>query len=147
VPVAERNGHGSKRKQQSLSKEPKEMRVNMIKGIGIDIVEIGRIEKLLERTEKFADRILTVNEKQKFDLLAGKRKIEFLAGRFSAKEAFSKAMGTGIGAELSFTDIEVSQDTNGKPFISSPITKGVHLSISHSKEYAVAQVIIESSSS
>jgi holo-[acyl-carrier protein] synthase len=119
----------------------------MIKGVGIDIIEIKRIEKLIEKTEKFVDRILTAKEKEKYETLVGHRKIEFLAGRFSAKEAFSKAVGTGIGEGLRFTDIEVSQNPNGKPFISSPLTDGVHLSISHSKEYAIAQVIIESSSS
>lgn len=119
----------------------------MIKGVGIDIIELKRIEQLIERTEKFADRILTIEEKKKYETLSGKRKIEFLAGRFSAKEAYSKAVGTGIGKELSFLDIEISQDENGKPYIHRPIKNGVHLSISHSKEYAVSQVIIESSSS
>jgi holo-[acyl-carrier protein] synthase len=119
----------------------------MIKGIGIDIIEMERIKKLIERTDKFAERILTSSEKEKYETLAGNRKIEFLAGRFSAKEAFSKAMGTGIGEELSFTDIEILQDSKGKPYINRPFKDGVHLSISHSKEYAVSQVIIESSSS
>ncbi|WP_456276985.1 holo-ACP synthase [Bacillus sp. AK128] len=119
----------------------------MIKGIGIDIIEINRIELLSEKNQKFANRILTENEKAAFTLLNGRRKNEFLAGRFAAKEAFSKAMGTGIGKGLQFTDIEISQDQLGKPYISKPFVGGVHLSISHSKEYAVAQVIIESSSS
>lgn len=121
--------------------------MNMIKGVGIDIIEIARVEQLINRTEKFADRILTIEEKEKYETLSGRRKIEFLAGRFSAKEAFSKAMGTGIGQNLSFLDIEIKQDENGKPYISRPFKAGVHLSISHSKEYAVSQVIIESSSS
>ncbi|KAA0544576.1 holo-ACP synthase [Bacillus sp. BGMRC 2118] len=119
----------------------------MIQGIGIDIIELSRIQQLADRTDKFVDRILTYQEKVKYESLSGKRRIEFLAGRFSAKEAFSKAMGTGIGKEMSFLDIEISQDENGKPYISRPIKSGVHLSISHSKEYAVSQVIIESSSS
>nr|WP_263323817.1 holo-ACP synthase [Neobacillus sp. Marseille-Q6967] len=114
----------------------------MIKGIGIDIVELSRIEMLVNRQSKFADRILTVKEKQRFDQLTARRRIEYLAGRFAAKEAFSKAQGTGIGEHLSFQDIEIGNDTAGKPVIIKPVTKG-HLSISHSKEYAVAQVIIE----
>ncbi|MFD1737675.1 holo-ACP synthase [Bacillus salitolerans] len=118
----------------------------MIKGIGIDIIEISRIEKLLQNV-KFTDRILTAKEKEHFVALEGKRKSEYVAGRFAAKEAFSKAMGTGIGKELSFLDIEVSKDSLGKPYFSRPHMENVHLSISHSKEYAVAQVIIESSSS
>ena len=70
------------------------------------------------------------------------RKIEFLAGRFAAKEAYSKAVGTGIGKELSFLDIEIETDALGKPFIAKPDITGF-ISISHSRDYAVAQVIIE----
>jgi len=119
----------------------------MIVGIGIDIVELDRIEKLLHRQSKFASRILTESEKQRFNSLSNHRKVEFLAGRFAAKEAYSKAVGTGIGATLSFLDIEIQNDEYGKPKIIKPYTDTVHLSISHSKEYAVAQVIIESLSS
>jgi holo-[acyl-carrier protein] synthase len=119
----------------------------MIKGIGVDIIEINRIEELVTKNEKFIHRILTEAEKDAYMLLNDRRKMEYLAGRFAAKEAFSKAMGTGIGKNLQFIDIEVSQDSFGKPFISKPFATGVHLSISHSKDYAVAQVIIESSSS
>lgn len=115
----------------------------MISGIGIDIVELKRIEAIMERQEKFVSRVLTESEKEKIETLSGKRKAEFLAGRFAAKEAFSKAFGTGIGKELSFLDIEISSDERGKPFIKKPFNEGVHLSISHSAEYAVAQVIIE----
>lgn len=115
----------------------------MITGIGIDIIELDRIEKILTRQEKFIDRILTTLEIQQYNKLSDKRKVEFLAGRFAAKEAFSKAVGTGIGQELSFTDIEIQVNENGKPFITKPIETGVHLSISHSENYAVAQVVIE----
>ncbi|MBM7663138.1 holo-[acyl-carrier protein] synthase [Bacillus mesophilus] len=118
----------------------------MIKGIGVDIIELNRIEELASN-KKFIHRILTHAEIETFLPLTNRRKIEYLAGRFAAKEAFSKAMGTGIGKNLQFIDIEVSQDSFGKPYISKPFATGVHLSISHSKEYAVAQVIIESSSS
>ena len=117
----------------------------MIVGIGIDIVELKRIEKISVRQTKFIDRILTAIEKDKFQSLSGKRQIEFLAGRFAAKEAFAKAYGTGIGQQLSFLDIVVENDENGKPFISQPIQEGVHVSITHSAEYAVAQVILEKS--
>ena len=116
----------------------------MISGIGIDIVELDRISFIIERQPKFIQRILTENEQQLFEKLNPSRKIEFLAGRFAAKEAFAKAKGTGIGKELSFLDIEVQSDTNGKPHIALPIKEGVHLSISHSRDYAVAQVVIES---
>lgn len=114
----------------------------MIKGIGIDIIELSRIEDLLTKQSKLSDRILTSNEKDQFNALSPRRQVEFLAGRFSAKEAFSKATGTGIGKELSFTDIEIAADSLGKPFIVKPEVKA-HLSISHSRDYCVAQVIIE----
>jgi holo-[acyl-carrier protein] synthase len=114
----------------------------MINGIGIDIIELSRIQSMLERKTKLIDRILTDKEKQKFDVLSERRQVEFLAGRFAAKEAFSKAMGTGIGKELSFLDIEIETDDLGKPVIVKPKVHA-HLSISHSRDYAVAQVVIE----
>jgi len=114
----------------------------MIKGIGIDIIELSRIQAMLERKTKLVDRILTDKEKLKFEVLSERRQIEFLAGRFAAKEAFSKAAGTGIGKELSFLDIEIETDELGKPFIVKPDLHA-HISISHSRDYAVAQVIIE----
>jgi holo-[acyl-carrier protein] synthase len=114
----------------------------MIKGIGIDIIELHRIRELITKQSKLVDRILTVNEKKTYEDLSESRKVEFLAGRFAAKEAFSKAFGTGIGRELSFQDIEVDIDHSGKPFFRKP-DHVAHLSISHSREYAVAQVVIE----
>ncbi|WP_342429211.1 holo-ACP synthase [Neobacillus sp. FSL H8-0543] len=114
----------------------------MIKGIGIDIIELSRIEEIVSRQKKLIDRILTQGEKEIFEELSERRRIEFLAGRFAAKEAYSKANGTGIGKELSFLDIEIKSDSSGKPYFIKPLTKA-HLSISHSREYVVAQVIIE----
>ncbi|WP_042454572.1 holo-ACP synthase [Neobacillus dielmonensis] len=114
----------------------------MIKGIGTDIIEISRIKILLQKQPKFADRVLTPHEKQKYEGLSLNRQAEFLAGRFAAKEAYSKAAGTGIGKELSFLDIEIGTAPSGKPYFRKP--EGLaHLSISHSREYAVAHVIIE----
>ncbi|WP_042142421.1 holo-ACP synthase [Paucisalibacillus sp. EB02] len=116
----------------------------MIKGIGIDIIELERIKESM-KNERFIDRILTKTEKQNFALLHhDTRKVEFVAGRFAAKEAFSKAMGTGIG-RLSFQDITVLNDDNGAPFIEAAVTESMNIfvSITHSREYAVAQVILE----
>lgn len=115
----------------------------MIKGIGIDIVELNRIKQAFERNERLKERILTRNELAQFEQLSQKRKIEFLAGRFAAKEAFSKAYGTGIGRDLSFQDIEITNDERGKPYVVKPEFGRIHLSISHSECYAIAQVIIE----
>ncbi|HAM82206.1 holo-ACP synthase [Ornithinibacillus bavariensis] len=116
----------------------------MIKGIGIDIIEINRIRKSIEN-ERFLERVLTTNERMYLKRLQGEaRKAEFVAGRFAAKEAFAKAMGTGIG-KLSFQDIEVVNDERGKPMlsVSLPDKMNIFVSISHSKEYAVAQVVLE----
>lgn len=116
----------------------------MINGIGIDIVELARIKGAMERHQSFVTRILTTKEQTIFHKLSDNRKVEFLAGRFAAKEAFAKAVGTGIGKQLSWQDVEITPDINGKPTIVSKKTLGrIHLSISHSKEYAVANVIIE----
>ncbi|MBJ8009571.1 holo-ACP synthase [Bacillus cereus] len=118
----------------------------MIVGIGIDIIELNRIEKMLDGKLKFMERILTEGERGVAEGLKGSRLTEFVAGRFAAKEAYSKAVGTGIGKEVSFLDIEVRNDDRGKPIIITNTERIVHLSISHSKEFAVAQVVLESSS-
>ncbi|WP_018932008.1 holo-ACP synthase [Gracilibacillus lacisalsi] len=120
----------------------------MIKGIGIDIIELRRIKEIVERQPKMLDRILTKAEKESLEYLqSDKRKIEFIAGRFAAKEAFSKARGTGIGP-LSFLDIEIINQKNGAPILQSKVLNAetCFVSISHSDDYAVAQVIIESES-
>ncbi|MCH1627256.1 holo-ACP synthase [Fredinandcohnia quinoae] len=119
----------------------------MIIGTGIDIVELKRIENLIQRQKKFVDRILTDGEKETYSNLSERRKVEFLAGRFAAKEAYSKAVGTGIGGALSFLDIEIAANDFGKPIVKKPSDHHIHLSISHSRDYAIAQVIIESLSS
>ncbi|MDM5186702.1 holo-ACP synthase [Bacillus sp. DX4.1] len=118
----------------------------MIIGIGIDIIELERIEKMLDGKLKFMERILTERERDVAAKLKGHRLVEFVAGRFAAKEAYSKAVGTGIGKEVSFLDIEIRNDDRGKPIVFVNTEHLVHLSISHSREFAVAQVVLESSS-
>lgn len=115
----------------------------MIKGIGLDITELSRIEKITQRTARFIDRILTVREQQVYAQLSQKRQIEFLAGRFAAKEAYAKANGTGIRAGCEFLDIEVLNDELGAPqlFFKGERTNGF-VSITHSEQYAAAQVIL-----
>ena len=117
----------------------------MIKGIGIDIVELDRIQKSIEKNDRLASRILTVREKEKYDSLENeRRRVEYLAGRFAVKEACAKALGTGIG-KLSFQHIEIANKASGAPVLQ--VDGYEHytffLSISHSKEYAVAQVVIQ----
>jgi holo-[acyl-carrier protein] synthase len=119
----------------------------MIAGTGIDMIELKRIKQVIQHQVRFPERILTSKELERYYLLMGNRKIEYLAGRFAAKEAMAKALGVGIGADLSWHDMETRYDEKGKPFIASPYPYVCHLSISHTKEYAVAQVILESLSS
>lgn len=120
-------------------------RKNMIKGIGIDIIEIDRITESVQKNHRFPARVLTEKEQEHYTVCGTKkRQMEFLAGRFAAKEAFAKATGTGIG-KLSFQDIEVLPDANGAPTLKVGGYEAYQLfiSISHSRAYAVAQVIIE----
>ena len=115
----------------------------MIIGIGIDLVEKSRIEQLVGRQPKFPERILTADELEQFYTLSEKRKIEYLAGRFAAKEAYAKAAGSGIGKRMGFLDIDSNYNKVGKPQIVGPLECKSHLSISHSEHYVVAQVILE----
>ena len=117
----------------------------MIKGIGIDIVEIDRIKQSIKKQTRLPERILTKNELARYtSFVKEQRKVEFLAGRFAAKEAAAKATGRGIGA-LSFQHIEVTSNERGAPqlFIEGYEKEIIHLTVSHSKHYAVAQVIME----
>ncbi|GEA62452.1 holo-ACP synthase [Vibrio comitans] len=123
-----------------------------IVGLGTDIAEIERVEKALNRTGvSFAERILTEVEMERFHQLTSKAK--FLAKRFAAKEAASKALGTGIAKGVSFQDFTISNDALGKPElllsgkaleISQQLgVAHIHLSISDERHYAVATVILE----
>lgn len=115
----------------------------MIKGIGLDIIEIERIEKVMARTDKFKKRILSDRELAIFSTYSPSRKVEFLAGRFAAKEAFSKALGTGIGATCRLHDIEILRGDAGKPvlYFKGDLVNGF-ISITHTKQYAAAQVLL-----
>jgi holo-[acyl-carrier protein] synthase len=121
-------------------------------GIGIDLCEVERVTKSLDKLgDRFVDKILHPNEKVRFNEL--KFQARFLAKRFAAKEAFAKAMGTGIAQGVSFANIEVFNDENGKPGLrlhgatQQKLAQigdcKVHLSISDERQTAVAQVIIE----
>ncbi|TSB44609.1 holo-ACP synthase [Alkalicoccobacillus porphyridii] len=112
----------------------------MIQGIGIDIIELSRIEKALKRNPRFEERILTIAEREKAATKPQTRKIEFIAGRFAAKEAFVKAVGQ---KGISWKDIEILNQKDGKPIMTGPTSGIIHVSISHSQAYATAQVIIE----
>lgn len=116
----------------------------MITGIGLDLVELERIKRLDDRSEKFRNRILTKKELARYAKFQGRRRLEFLAGRFAAKEAFAKANGTGIGAACNFIDIEILPEANGKPalYFKGECVNGF-VSITHTETVAAAQVILQ----
>ena len=124
----------------------------MIFGIGTDIVEVERI-KNLSSISKFAKKILSQKELNIFNSLNKDQKVYFLSKQFAAKEAISKALGTGIGREASLKNIEILRDEKGKPFFNAinelskylsnlGITK-THVSLSDERNYAIAMVILE----
>ena len=114
----------------------------MIRGTGTDIIEIERIKKACLNKE-FIEKIYTEDEINEY--IRRKENISYLAGRFAAKEAVSKALGTGMRG-ISFKDIEILSDSLGKPFVNLKKDMGnikIHISISHSKENAIAFCVIE----
>ena len=124
----------------------------MIYGIGTDVVEIGRIQKALERWgERFAERILCPPELQRFK--RHRQPVAYLAKRFAAKEAFTKALGTGIRAPANWHGVWVVNRASGKPELefSNPLQallkkRGVarsHLTLTDERGVAVATVILE----
>ena len=126
----------------------------MIYGIGTDIVSIERIQNILNKNrDGFINRVLTEHEKALFANKADSA--AFCAKRFAAKEAFSKALGTGIGRIVSFQDLTVRSNEHGKPYFvpSEKLRlylqeKGIkhgHLSISDESQNALAFVVLEAS--
>ncbi len=88
----------------------------MIHGIGTDVVAIERVARVLERFgERFVRRILTPDERARFERVRGGAKASHLAKRFAAKEAFAKAIGTGIRSPFRWHSVSVGRDARGKP--------------------------------
>jgi len=124
----------------------------MILGVGTDIIEVARIQASYERFgERFVNRILLDNEIAY--CLSHKSPAPFIAARFAAKEAISKAFGTGIGAKLGWQDMEVGRRESGEPYV---ILHGdgqkllqerggrvVLISLSHTQQHATAMAILE----
>ena len=123
----------------------------MIIADGCDLIEIERIAKALQR-ENFCTRIYTAAELSYAESKKNQRKAASLAAVFAAKEAVAKALGVGLG-QIGWREIEVRHDELGKPFVAlsgrarvlaeERGVKNIHLSLSHSREYALAMVILE----
>jgi holo-[acyl-carrier protein] synthase len=125
----------------------------MILGVGIDIIEVARIQGTYERFgERFLNRILLPEEISY--CLSHKAPEPFLAARFAAKEAISKAFGTGIGAQLGWQDMEVRRKESGEPFVrlhgngekllKERDARAVLISLTHTTNYAAAVAVLES---
>ena len=122
----------------------------MIFGVGVDIVEIDRIKLAVKKNDKFLERMFTLNELEYYKLK--KYKAESIAAGFAAKEAVLKALGTGLRG-FTWKDIEIMRLNVGKPivrltgsikdFVKSNGIGDIHISISHSKKFAVANAIAE----
>ena len=124
----------------------------MIVSTGIDIAEVYRIRETIARTPRFAERVFTEAEKAYCES-KGVAAAQSYAGRFAAKEAFLKALGTGWRGKVAWRDIEVVLDDQGAPSLivtgeaktlldASQATR-IHVSISHTTDHAVAHVILE----
>lgn len=124
----------------------------MIFGIGTDLIKIKRI-KNINSLEKFALKILSENELHLFNSLSNDKKITFISKQFAGKEAFSKALGTGISAGIRFKEIEILRDEKGKPIFTAMdslksfmLNLGItrtHISFTDEREYAMAFAILE----
>ncbi|MGB7207046.1 MAG: holo-ACP synthase [Pyrinomonadaceae bacterium] len=124
----------------------------MILSTGIDIIEVYRIRETMARTPRFAIRVFTEKEREYCEG-KGVAAAQSYAARFAAKEAFLKALQTGWRGKITWLDIEVVSSANGVPSLN--ITNeaarlmeqigatNAHLSISHTNEHAIAQVILE----
>ncbi len=123
----------------------------MILGIGVDMIKIERIRQIRQRYPRFDQRIFTDNE---VSYCSSRANPDFnLSARFAAKEAIAKALGIGIGQEISWKDIEVVNMPSGQPAISflgngkrilqNKKIKKIHLSLTHEKDYALAFCLVE----
>jgi len=125
-------------------------------GVGLDVVGLERVTRWLSEgdEERIVRRLLTDGERRIWEGLAPRRKAEFLAGRFAAKEAVAKAFGCGIGGVMGFRDIEVVADERGKPVcrLSAEAWKRlglserehvIHVAITHDRTAAAAVAVVE----
>jgi holo-[acyl-carrier protein] synthase len=124
----------------------------MIVSIGIDIIEVYRIRETISRTPRFLERVYTERERAYCES-KGAAAAQSYAARFAAKEAFLKALKTGWRGRITWHDIEICSDADGVPslkikgearnILENLGANQIHLSLSHTTEHAVAQVILE----
>lgn len=127
----------------------------MILGIGTDVVEVSRMEQKISNRKDFLTHVFSKNEIHYCEKV--KNKYESYAARFAAKEAFLKALGTGLLVDCAPNEIEVENNSNGKPglkissYLNDRIKETfqkesytIHLSLSHTSQVAIAFIIIES---
>ena len=124
----------------------------MIYGIGIDLCSIRRVQNIKD-LNKFANKILTSDEIKYLDTLDQKNSVNYLAKQFAAKEALSKALGTGLIGDVKLNLIEIDRDQSGKPYIkmndhmktllSKIGVNSTFVSLADDSDYAIATVILE----
>jgi len=124
----------------------------MIVSIGIDIVEVYRISETIQRTPRFVERVFTERERAYCES-KGAASAQSFAARFAAKEAFLKALKTGWRGKITWHDMEILNDSQGVPtlgikgealvLLENLGANKIHLSMSHTTDHAVAQVILE----
>ena len=124
----------------------------MIYGIGVDLCSIRRVQNIKD-LNKFANKILTSDEIEYLDTLDQKNSVNYLAKQFAAKEALSKALGTGLTGDVKLNLIEIDRDQSGKPYIkmndhmktllSKIGVNSTFVSLADDSDYAIATVILE----
>tara|TARA_B100001989_G_scaffold250053_1_gene226476 strand:+ start:500 stop:877 length:378 start_codon:yes stop_codon:yes gene_type:complete len=124
----------------------------LIYGIGVDLCSIRRVQNIKD-LNKFANKILTSDEIEYLDTLDQKNSVNYLAKQFAAKEALSKALGTGLTGDVKLNLIEIDRDQSGKPYIkmndhmktllSKIGVNSTFVSLADDSDYAVATVILE----
>ena len=124
----------------------------VIVSIGIDIIEVRRVQEVLSRTPRFAERVFTDAERKYCDG-RGAVAAQHYAARFAAKEAALKALQTGWSGGIGWQDVEISAQESGAPLLllhgralelyERSGATAAHLSMSHTSEHAIAQVVLE----
>ncbi|MDR0898954.1 MAG: holo-ACP synthase [Lactobacillaceae bacterium] len=121
----------------------------MIIGLGNDLQSIDAIQRLVDSKPSFVERILTPKEQEQLAHRHGIHRIQYIAGRFSAKEAYAKATGYGIGEHAHWQEIEILNDEEGRPRLSvtgDSVIAGANnylVALSHSNGFVLANVTVE----